>query len=454
MFTELAIWSGLCLTTAQVYKKYQENAWKTKDLKPFINKFNTICQNNEDNKYDFLLIDGNITKYGAKLIVSTTKKDFTNLLKSKELLEAEFKTEIDIKLNDNKCTATIDIYTNKLTDDYKYKPIELKPYELLVSYDNHFEPIIANMHDQTHVLIGGTNGSGKSVLLQCMLINLIVTQSNKIDIYISNKTKSPDFRYIKNTSSVKGYVETIAETSKLLDYIMDLYNQRLAIINKHDCDNVIDYNKKFKSKQMNIIYIVIDEFAQYFPDNEDDEYNDKKYSCNQLKKMSEILRKAGIYLLISTQRPDTNSISPSMKCNLKTKIAFSQLNQASSLVMCDNANALVGLPNREFLYTAGSEQVYGRTLYLDKKMIQEYLTPYTVTDRNKLSDFNKFLKLETQDKPKQEKQKSIKSKKVIPISSEVASDKATRVKNIEVIENISYVVENGHILIRKQSREE
>ena len=446
MISEFIIATGMVYIANKITQYQDLNSWKIKEVKPFRDIFNDFCTKNEEN---YLLIDWNVTKYGAKLIISLKDKDFSKLEKLKSNLEIAYKCDCELTQNENKCTATLDIYRNKLNDiDNRFEPVKLKPYELFISLDTKFKPIIANMHEQTHCLITGVNGSGKSIQLQIMLVNLIATNSNS-EIYISNITKSPDFRYIKECRQTKGYVETIDETLNMITYVMNIYDKRLKIINSKDCDNILDYNNRFRNKQMSYIYVVIDEFAQYFPDDKDDIDYDNKIKCKTLlKKMSETMRKAGIYLLISTQRPDKESISPSMKCNLKTKIGFAQLNQASSLVVSDDVE-LVGLENRKFMYISGNQKIWGRSLYLDKSIIQECLKLSTLKNRTKLDDFNKFLK---QDKEIEMPKTHIKRKKVIPLS-EVATTSSTKVKNIEVIENVNYVVEDGHILLRIKNRE-
>ena len=102
-------------------KYYKNNKWKTKDLKEDIRRFNEVCKY-KDNQ--FLLIDGTSTKYGSKFITSLKNKSYKELEDLVESLEIEYKTDVEITRNDNKCTATIDIFKNKLNDSVKYKPIE------------------------------------------------------------------------------------------------------------------------------------------------------------------------------------------------------------------------------------------------------------------------------------------------------------------------------------------
>lgn len=454
MITEFAMATLMVCIANKMTSHQESNAWKTKEMKPHIKIFNEVCKNNNLN---YLLIDGSITEYGCKLMISLKNKTFEELEKLKNTIEIAFKSDVEIMQNENKCTATLEIFLNKLNDEeHKFKPISCKPHELFISKDYKFNNIIADMNQHTHCLISGTNGSGKSSQIKTILTNLIAPNNSKVEMYISNITNSPDFRSFLNCHQVKGYVETVDETLKMLKYIQYVFEQRLKIINKHDCDNIKDYNNRFRRKQMTYVYIFIDEFAQYFPDDKDDpEYNSKVQCKVMLKKFSEILRKTGVFLVVSTQRPDTNSISPSMKCNLRTKIGYAQENEASSLVVCDKGY-LVGLANREFLYIAGNERVWARSLYLDKEMIEDYIKDSYKENRRKLNDYNKFLKEEIDGEKTKEtsKVKSIKRAKKSNAKSEVATTdiKVTRVKNVEVLENIDYEVIDGKICLRMNNK--
>lgn len=442
-------------------KYYKNNKWKTKDLKEDIKTFEDVCKNKNN---QFLLIDGASTKYGSKFIASLKNKSYKELEDLVEALEIEYKTDIEIARNDNKCTATIDVFKNKLNDSVKYEPIKLEPYELYISLSRKFELMVANMNDHTHMLLSGANGSGKSKELQIILTNLIYPNKNNVEIYISNKTNSPDFREFLNCHQVRGYVDTMSDTILMLEHIMLMFEKRLRIINSRSCDNILDYNKKNKNKQMSYVYVVIDEFAQYFPDDKDeDEYNEKTKGKIMLKRMAEILRKTGIFLLISTQRPDTNSLSPSMKCNLRTKIAFAQENQASSLVVADD-KSLVGIPNREFLYMFGSERIWCRSLFINTEIIRNSVKSSIVPNRQSKDDFNVFLRIADQKKQEEDvkdsKSKSKAKNKAIPskvskkiieleVATEEIKESKSRVKNVEVIEvkSSDYRIEDGKILL-------
>lgn len=415
-------------------------------------------------KLPFHIVDAYETEYGFRMISSLTGGNYSDLERLKDELQVSFEGKLEIVQNPNMKTATLYLYKNELNDfNNKFEPYPCKPNEIFISLDDRFEPIIADMNEAPHILNSGTTGSGKGGQLRVMLTNLIATSDEKqVEIYFSNITKTPEFRYFAKCKQTRGYVESVGETIKLLEHLNHIYNKRVKLFNNRDCDNIAEYNAKYNRNPLRYIYLVIDEFAGYFPDDKaEEDYNDKCTSRATLKKMAEQVRKSGIFLIITTQRPDTNSISPSMKCNLTTKICFAQLNNASSLVVADDTS-LVGIEKRKFLYISGNKRIWGRSLYITNTMVKEFIKDSMVEERATMKDYNVFLNKTSDNKEtavKEDAGKKSTGKNAIPKPSKIikgeskddnSNNNKSRVKNIEVIDTKDCVIENGQICMRIQ----
>lgn len=457
MITEFVIAGALQYGYVKINKLIKESKYKEG-----IKGFYTIAKNGD---LPFKVIDGSEEEYGYRLVISLKGDTYEKLEKCKELLEVEYGAEVELIQNDNYKTATMYILKNKLNDtDHKYKPIQCKPYEVFISLDNKFKPIIADMNEKPHILDTGATGTGKSQELKIMLCNLIHSnQNNEAEIYFSNISRTTDFRKFKNCKQVKGYVDNLDDSLKLFEYILRLFKKRMAIFEKYDCDDIKQYNKKCPEKQMSYVYTVIDEYAQYFPEGESDPNYKIKVKCKfALKEIARLCRKAGLILVICVQRPDTTVLDPNTRSNLTTKVAFAQENGASSLTVCDSYE-LMNIPNRKFLYMSGHIRQWGRSLYIDDNIIKKVIKPSVIKNRQNQGDFNKFLKENTNNSAKSDekvtkipKNKAIPSKKtkIVAINEEVATGKVSRIKNVEVINNADYIIENGKILERTQYKVE
>lgn len=379
---------------------------------------------------EFYIIGTQLTGYGTEFIISLKNKEFKELESLKDLLKNNFKGDVEIEQKNNG-TAIVKIIKKELNE--KFSPVKIKPYEVYIGLDNHFEPIIVNLNQYPHILISGATGSGKTQELKLMLTNLINKNDERdINIYFSNISESNDFKSFIKCKQVKAYTEKIDESLKMLEYINHVYSKRLDIFKKHNVADIKEYNEKFPNKKMTYDYLVLDEFADYFPSNKlEDDYETKIKCYNILKHLVRKGRKCGIFLIIALQRSDTSVLDPSLKSNLCTKISFSQTNAASSLVICDSTE-LVGLRPRVFMTMYGSNKIWSKSLYIDDYIIKKYVNE-SVSD-HKLNTFLEPISEVKQDN-KVVELKNKKSKKVVKRKKdEVAVEKVSRVKNIEVIE--------------------
>lgn len=172
---------------------------------------------------------------------------------------------------------------------------------------------------------------------------------------------------------------------------------------------------------MNYNYLVLDEMADYYPVNKIEDNYEQKVSCyNLLKHMVRKFRKCGIFLLIGIQRPDTTVLDASLKSGLCTKIGFSQNNDASSLVVADTTE-LTNIENRKALLMYGNKRQWFKTLYINDKIINQYINSSVIKNRDKYTDYNKFLKKGNKELSKNTKDKN--NKKVI--------DYKVKIKNVK-----------------------
>ena len=91
-------------------------------------------------------------------------------------------------------------------------------------------------------------------------------------------------------------------------------------------DNVFDYNEKFKQDKLPFIYLATDEFAAYMKSSFDtDQTSEWKDHClDYLLSIIREGRSCGVYLLVSLQRPDQQSLPAVLKSQFNTKIIFRQ----------------------------------------------------------------------------------------------------------------------------------
>lgn len=349
-------------------------------------KFKELMQ---ENNLNYTIEETIITDYGFKLIVNLLNYGYSSLESLQDILQTAYGMSVYIEQNKNLKTSTINIIDTTLVENYVFNPINIKPYELYCGKGYKNENLISNMNKFPHVLVSGQSGCGKTEEIKMIISNLINNFTERdINIYFSDLSDVNDFRMFKQNEQVKGYVQNLNESHELFEYLQHIYTKRLKIFSSRNCTNIKDYNKYNEQRRMSYIYVILDEFADYFPANKlDGDYNKKIKCYNIIKKLVRETRKVGMFFIIGIQRPDTTVLDPSLRSGLCTKISFSQNSDASSLTVCDTTE-LTNIENRKALFMMGNKHEWFKTAFTTNKILRKF-TSYSL-NYNK-TDFNKFL---------------------------------------------------------------
>jgi len=170
-----------------------------------------------------------------------------------------------------------------------------------------------------HLLIAGTTGSGKSVLLHNIIANLL--SHNNVDIWLIDP-KQIEFVEYKNKISRIVVKNTFTEAVKLLNSALDIMEFRYRAITK-GCD----------LNNIKPLVIIIDEFADLIMQDKNDEF------YGLLCRLAQKCRAAKIHLICATQRPSVNVISGVIKANFPARIACRVASHTDSKVILDNSGA-------------------------------------------------------------------------------------------------------------------
>lgn len=187
--------------------------------------------------------------------------------------------------------------------------------------------------DQTHLLVAGATGSGKSVLMNGLIYTIMQSEPySKKMILIDNKMV--EFWRYRNLPHVIQYA------SDKEDIIKALQNAVKEIENRYRYMRTIGSLKYAGSD----IYVLVDEFADLMT-------TAKKESMPLLCRIAQIGRAARVHLILATQRPTRDIINGQIKVNMDSRIALH--------VAC-------AMDSRNIIDRPGAEMLprYGRGLYM------------------------------------------------------------------------------------------
>ena len=219
---------------------------------------------------------------------------------------------------------------NKLKAKDDFKP-SMFPYG--ISFDGTL--VTADLDKTPHFLVCGITGSGKSVFENNILLSLLI--SNKpsdlrlllIDPKFVELSEYEDIPHL-----ICPPITDLSKARNALKKMCDLMDRRFETFRRAHCKKISQYNKYCEQQGLPKyprILILIDEYANLKESVDGIE--------DYILKLVSKARAAGISLILVTQRPSANLISPSIKANLSSRVCFKTADGTNSRIILDEYGA-------------------------------------------------------------------------------------------------------------------
>jgi S-DNA-T family DNA segregation ATPase FtsK/SpoIIIE len=169
-----------------------------------------------------------------------------------------------------------------------------------------------------HTLIAGTTGSGKSVLMQNLLLDICRTNTPaQARIYLIDPKKGVDYHQLLNLPHL--YEGIITEQNKAQEILTSLVAQmdyRYTLFAQAKVNSLVDYNRRVAPQdQLPMLWLVHDEFAEWML------VRDYKEAVSaSVQRLGSKARAAGIHLIFAAQRPDANVLPLQLRDNLGNRL--------------------------------------------------------------------------------------------------------------------------------------
>lgn len=188
-----------------------------------------------------------------------------------------------------------------------------------------------DMTHDPHALIAGASGSGKSVCINTILTSLLMLHTpESLHLYLADLKGGIelfDYRHLPHT---KVFADDITSTNDMLVSIHAIMQERFKKIRPYK--SIVEYNQAIRKKENFIPFmvVVVDEFIS-LASNKD--------IMESLIQISAMARAAGIFLILSTQKPTKNVVDTRIKANLTARICFRTADDTESRVVIDTSDA-------------------------------------------------------------------------------------------------------------------
>jgi len=194
-------------------------------------------------------------------------------------------------------------------------------------------PIIADIGKMPHVLVAGTTGSGKSVLVNSFITSLLFRASPeelKLILIDPKRVELTGFNGIPHLMT-----PVIVDVEKILSALKWATNEmdrRYKTFAERGVRNIDGYNELAGFQALPYIVILIDELADlmaFAPVEVED----------TIARLAQMARATGIHLVVATQRPSVDVITGLIKANIPCRIAFNVSSMIDSRVILDTPGA-------------------------------------------------------------------------------------------------------------------
>lgn len=205
-------------------------------------------------------------------------------------------------------------------------------------------PVTANIAKMPHVLIAGTTGSGKSVLINSWISSLLFrTTPTEVRLILVDpkRVELTGFNGIPHLLT-----PVIVEPDKILSalkWTLQEMDRRYKLFAEVGVRNIDGYNELSGFQAIPYIVIFIDELADLMA-----------YAAVEVEdsicRLAQMARATGIHLVVATQRPSVDVITGLIKANIPSRIAFNVSSMIDSRVIIDMPGAEKLLGRGDLLY--------------------------------------------------------------------------------------------------------
>ena len=207
-----------------------------------------------------------------------------------------------------------------------------------------------------NLLVAGVTGSGKSVFLHDIILSILYkAHPDEVKILLFDM-KGIEFPLLNGIPHMLR--DTIVDTETGLAVLKWLQNEkdnRLYLLKKAKAEDIKAYNQGAKEKLPRIV-LIIDEFMEYVRQKteEIDYFDEFNAILEDLVKGSQ---QTGIHLVLATQRPSNDVITPTIDALIPCRASFVVVDKRESQIALNRTGAERLLGEGDMIFSRGSEDV-------------------------------------------------------------------------------------------------
>lgn len=232
----------------------------------------------------------------------------------------------------NKVTATVSLREVLESAEYKETSSNLS---VALGRDVAGNAVTIDLKKMPHLLVAGATGSGKSICINSILVNLLFRNSpTDLRMLLVDPKRVEFVEYNGMAHLLTGVVTETDKTISSLRWAVSEMERRYQLLASHNRRNIDAFNDNPPEalQKLPYIIIVVDELADLMTQAS----NEVEASIVRIAQMA---RAVGMHLIVATQRPSVDVITGLIKANIPARIAFAVPSQADSRTILDQGGA-------------------------------------------------------------------------------------------------------------------
>lgn len=221
-----------------------------------------------------------------------------------------------------------------------------------------------------HTLIAGTTGSGKSVLVQNIILCIAATNTPaQAQMIIIDPKLGVDYFALEPLPHIKGGAIIVEQEQALaeLSLLVEEMEARYKRFREERTSNITAYNAKVAiADRLPVIWLIHDEFADWM---QVEEY--KQQVTSVVARLGVKARAAGIYLVFAAQRPDANVMPMQLRANLGNRLILKVDSEGTSEIALGmkGAERLLGRGHLLAKIEGEAEALFGQVPFIEEEVI-------------------------------------------------------------------------------------
>ena len=189
-----------------------------------------------------------------------------------------------------------------------------------------------------HTLIAGETGSGKGILTQGFLLQLVAFNDPKnVELVLVDPKKGVDFVWLEGVPHMREEIVTERQQAqKAFGRLVHEMDRRYDLFRKEGVADIARYNSRVKpNDRLPRTFLVHDELGSWMA-------QEKDYKETVLSSVSNLgmkARAAGIHLVLITQRADADAVPPRLRDNMNNRLCLKVQNSTGSTMVLNKVGA-------------------------------------------------------------------------------------------------------------------